>query len=89
MADCAYDGCLAWSEDPPNDGWGITPAPGRWVCPAHLDWWPDCAVPWCTAKCCQALLSPLCYPHTPKSLLTHLIARVSMRWARWWHWRGR
>lgn len=30
-----------------------------------LDAWPDCAKPGCLNKCCLALGSKFCFPHTP------------------------
>lgn len=27
--------------------------------------WPKCVVPACTLKCCRALASRFCWPHTP------------------------
>lgn len=30
-----------------------------------MDAWPDCAVEGCLNKCCLALDSPFCFPHTP------------------------
>lgn len=31
----------------------------------RLDDWPDCTVPRCPNKCCLALDSEKCFPHTP------------------------
>lgn len=30
-----------------------------------LSWWPDCPVDGCPNKCCFALDSVFCFPHTP------------------------
>ena len=32
--------------------------------------WPKCAVPACQNKCCRALRSRYCWPHTPGDALT-------------------
>lgn len=39
--------------------------------------WPFCVIPGCTNRCCLALQSPYCHPHTPKPSFDELMENLN------------